>query len=561
MIKSFFSFLFVIFIVLTGAFYYIYTTHPVFNHPLHWLSAYSPQAEWLSYFLTKEILHKKGKDGGTALHYAVRNNPRIAVTNYLISAGANVNALDQKGHSPLYYVVTDNLYQKKELFLTLIKNKADLNQKDKKGLSLLHYIAGSANDITLLKTSFQYGADIRALTPNGDSIWHIAVAENPHINVIKWLLDPVNFLKGSALGSANQLEQGSNKHSLKNIDIRNNNQLTLLHKASAKAQNPEVIKWLLKKGADKKAKDKEGSNALHWALGFNPHKEIARALVAGGVDVNALNKYGDPPLLWGAAHSAHPEVLREVIFAKTFQPEVNGRAGSTALHRASAQNKNPSMIRWLVQQGWSVDLIDDDGNTPLHYSAGENPSVAVLNTLLTLGADVNKPDHYGNSALHLSAKQNKSLQILNRLISAGAKVHAVNKEQDSPLHYAVSVSFFKGAKALLAQGAKVNVRNKKGESPLHLASAFNTSEKLALMLIEAGADVNAQDNKKQSPLHRAVKWGYREKLVNVLLQKGANACLQDAEDRVPADYAEEYTGLAGRLSYQKLKNLAIQCGI
>ena len=83
-----------------------------------------------------------------------------------------------------------------------------------------------------------------------------------------------------------------------------------------KTKNPQVIKLLLKKGANISARDIEGGAPLHWAAGFNPHPIIAKTLIANGADVNALNKYGDSPLLWGAAHSKTPKVLKEIIFFK-----------------------------------------------------------------------------------------------------------------------------------------------------------------------------------------------------------------------------------------------------
>ena len=68
---------------------------------------------------------------------------------------------------------------------------------------------------------------------------------------------------------------------------------TPLHIAATK----EVVELLIAKDADVNAKDKYDMTPLHPAAGRG-HKEVVELLIAGGADVNARDEDGDTPLDW-----------------------------------------------------------------------------------------------------------------------------------------------------------------------------------------------------------------------------------------------------------------------
>ena len=68
---------------------------------------------------------------------------------------------------------------------------------------------------------------------------------------------------------------------------------TPLHIAATK----EVVELLIAKGADVNAKDKYDMTPLHPAAGRG-HKEVVELLIAKGADVNARDEDGDTPLDW-----------------------------------------------------------------------------------------------------------------------------------------------------------------------------------------------------------------------------------------------------------------------
>lgn len=93
--------------------------------------------------------------------------------------------------------------------------------------------------------------------------------------------------------------------------------------------NIEIIKFLIKKGADVNAKNYTNSSPLHYAVALkNKGTEIIKLLIDKGADVNAKNCYGDTPL--------HRAVFRSFENAKI-----------------------------LIDNGADVNAKDNDGKTPL----------------------------------------------------------------------------------------------------------------------------------------------------------------------------------------------------
>ena len=119
--------LLVVLLFVAGGLFYVYQTHPSFSHPFHYAVAYIQSPDLLSRLLDRwgsAVLSAPGKDGGTALHYAVFHNPNPKVTAYLIAKGAKVNALDKKGRSPLYYAVKSSVTPKRPgVWRALIKKQ------------------------------------------------------------------------------------------------------------------------------------------------------------------------------------------------------------------------------------------------------------------------------------------------------------------------------------------------------------------------------------------------------------------------------------------------------
>ena len=78
------------------------------------------------------------------------------------------------------------------------------------------------------------------------------------------------------------------------VNANDNHGLTPSHCAAGEG-HPEAAKILLKAGAEVNAKDKNGWTSLHWAA-FRGYTETAKVLLKARAEANAKDKWGKTPL-------------------------------------------------------------------------------------------------------------------------------------------------------------------------------------------------------------------------------------------------------------------------
>ena len=104
-------------------------------------------------------VNAKDVEGRTPLHYLSidydRYNENIGLAEALIEAGAKVNAKDKKGNTPLHYV------KNKELAEILIKAGAIVNAKNVKGQTPLMMAQGKLELVKYLGKKIQEEHDLK----------------------------------------------------------------------------------------------------------------------------------------------------------------------------------------------------------------------------------------------------------------------------------------------------------------------------------------------------------------------------------------------------------------
>jgi len=96
--------------------------------------------------------------GLTALHYVCEFDSTINIANELIIKGADVNAKDESGNTPLLYALSwdENGFDVARL---LIENGADVNAKDKEGNTPLYYAKQNENGAEIVEYLLENGAE------------------------------------------------------------------------------------------------------------------------------------------------------------------------------------------------------------------------------------------------------------------------------------------------------------------------------------------------------------------------------------------------------------------
>ncbi len=142
----------------------------------------------------------------------------------------------------------------------------------------------------------------------------------------------------------------------------------------------------LKAGADVNARDENGATPLHRAAWFSTTPAVVTALLNAGANVNARTENGATPLHQAAWNSTTPAIVTALVKAGA---DVNARdeIGWTPLHVAAMFSTTTAIVTALLDAGADVNARDKYGKTPLHRAARFSTTPAVVTALVKAGAD------------------------------------------------------------------------------------------------------------------------------------------------------------------------------
>ena len=223
------------------------------------------------------LLESKDKDGNTPLHIACIGIPpsiarQVGVANYLLDKGADVNATNNGGDTPLLYAAR-NLGKDFDLVQRLVAKGAAINPQPDPGMTPLHWVVISG-DVRAARFLIDHGANVNANQSVYGSVLHTAINSGRDEEAAKLLVQ-----RGARL---------NRPFSFGNTE---------LHLAAMKGY-ADLAQALVKHGADVHAVNEYGHTALYYAakLGF---RRTADALLAGGAKAGAIVEanYGKAPQL------------------------------------------------------------------------------------------------------------------------------------------------------------------------------------------------------------------------------------------------------------------------
>lgn len=364
-------------------------------------------------------------------HYTKR--PGIEIERLLVKMGADVNAWDYYGTTPLFHAVDESRNQEIIEFLLengadinpsmsnpkmikgkpclpkvplsgaiesknqnrnrdlagfLINRGADINLADRFGWTPL-ITAVCAGDIFNVKRLVSLGADVSKKTNNGDSAAIKAVGDyftgtrdvslETAIEITKILLD--------AGGNVNE--------------SNNNGDTLLITCASCDSDKSKMLQMLLDRGADIKMRNFGGQNALMSSIrpsGLSQEsadeneKNFEFLMSKGKFDVNEADDNGETPLFY-AVSSNRKNVVRSLLVSGA-DPNVRNWKGTTPLissvlppGKESRNDGGCEVFRILLDSGADPYMEDINGQDAFFkaISAGRPDLFAIL--LEKCGAD------------------------------------------------------------------------------------------------------------------------------------------------------------------------------
>jgi ankyrin repeat protein len=193
---------------------------------------------------------------------------------FLLNAGADVNAQDDYGDTPIFNYRYTPLYYaaglgNKDIVELLLNASADVNKEDRLGWTPLHRVTGLGNKDTI-ELLLKYKADVNKATREGYTPLLIAIA-NDNKDIAELLLNAGAGVNQGSAADETPLTQ------------------------AIKEGNKDIVKLLLQRGADVNQANKYDIIPLHCAV-LTRNKDIVELLLKYKADVNKATVHGETPL-------------------------------------------------------------------------------------------------------------------------------------------------------------------------------------------------------------------------------------------------------------------------
>lgn len=472
----------------------------------------------------------RDRDGATPLHYAASGPPEIC--EMLLKNKAEVNIAiasgEYQGQTPLQIAILNNNIQNTSL---LIKHGADVNcaiavrflpyrGRSEEECSLLEYAMINEN-LIIAYLLVNAGADIKKAFVvdyyKGVTPLHVAILKKDYSLIMNLLAHGADINAKAEIhyyGKVTPVELAY-ANDLKDLFDYTGTGKNILNRnlaAAVKGKDYQKIKQSLAKGADvnyriKDPQSKNESDILELAVKTGDIAVVK--LITEGLIKQERISY--PKRAFSIAIENKDNEIFKYLYSK-FKPTFSKYSEPSMAE--AVYNHNIEVLKFLIERKHNIRNQDFNTYTMINYAfRALSPEMAQI---IRNATDLSPKD----KSLYTAIYQN-DIVLVKKALAKDADLNALDIGDISPLCWASFLGHTPIVEYLIAKGAVVQSDKIYGDrSPIYWASAMGHTDTVKL-LIKHGADIRAYDPWSYECLHIAAEHGHAD-VVNLLLDSGAD---------------------------------------
>ncbi|QGI80032.1 hypothetical protein CEK25_006761 [Fusarium fujikuroi] len=370
---------------------------------------------------------------GSSFIYTTLINSHVNIAKLLVDAGASPSAKNVQGYTPLHVAARWSSGETVEFLLSCGVSIADRDLVDRSALEIaviwgdfttlevmlsrkdeiermeyepdLHPVnlAVENENKRCLALLLSHGFNPNVVTPKGDTALRMAIQAR-RLDICKMLLESDADPDLTPDKVNTPLIQAISEGDLDIVKLLIENKATIDKReappddgwsrtpmqVAVDWNRPEIVQYLIEKGADPDARDSDGIPVIGSAVLLDAktkpdinaasiygdlrivipigYIEIVEAILEAGVDVNNTNENGESLLAWAIKLNAPSGMIRKIL---EYNPdlEMRDKKENTALH-CITRFTTLETVRLVVNAGGRLDVLNSDKNTPLIMAIG-----------------------------------------------------------------------------------------------------------------------------------------------------------------------------------------------
>lgn len=290
---------------------------------------------------------------------------------------------------------------------------------------------------------------------------------------------------------------------------------------TAEEGSPDAARLLLDHGLAIESKRRSHGTALHWAA-FCGRTPIVKLLLERGARVNARADGGYP--IQQALGEGQGGIVK-LLLEHGADPETDG------LLEFAAETGDHAFVTWIMglcdqkrrgrgQKGQDQEKPKKRHSKGALAAAAKSGALAMIKLLVGSGVDPDECERYGSETPLMKAAYHGKLRAMQVLVKAGAAIQARDARGNSPLLHAAWSGHARAVAWLLNHGASVTETNDLNWTAL-MQACIEGHDKVAKLLLEHGCPTDVIDKQRGATALTLARHSHNRALEALLLAHGA----------------------------------------